>query len=85
MVEENNNRKKVDFVIFTWAMGIMILIASVLFSMHSQINNKVDDYQKDISEVKIDVARTRTDVDWIKKNMESYQIGRKQSTLQSIE
>jgi|TARA_Y100000310_G_scaffold202203_2_gene202324 hypothetical protein len=70
---EESNRKKVDFITFTWAIGVMVVIMGVLFSMVTNTDMKVDGYQDDISDIKVEVKEVSTDVKWIKQNLQLFE------------
>lgn len=61
--------KKVEFKIFIWAIGVIIVIFGWVFSAYASINNKVDTFNSDIIKIQVQLSQIQTDIAWIKNNL----------------
>lgn len=67
MEENQNNKKYVRWVIFVWAIGIIIMIFGVMFNALGGINNRVETNTASMGTIKEDIREIKTNVDWIKE------------------
>ena len=64
MTELNN--KKVDWKVFIWAIGIILLIFGWFALALSALNGKVEASEANNVEMKVMIAEIKNDVSWIK-------------------
>ena len=69
MLELNN--KKVDFKVFIWAIGIILMLFVVVFNVIGSINGKISETNGDVVEMKVMLGEIRTDLKWIKASISS--------------
>jgi len=61
-----NERKKVDFTIFAWAIGLIFLALALVGGTVSALSGRVEKTSETNNDLKIDVREIKTDVRWIK-------------------
>lgn len=79
MVEQTNqinNGKKVDFKIFIWVIGVIVVVFGYLFTEVSALGDRVENTNDDIVIMKTDIAEIKTDLKWIVNKFQSGQINR---------
>ncbi len=67
--QPNQKNGKVSWVMFVWAIGIILVAFGWLFNNVQAVQNRVDGYQDDMNQVKTDVSVIKNDVGWIKQVM----------------
>ncbi len=60
-----NNYKKVNWIIFVWVVGIISLAIGWLFVIYAGLNQKIEETNKDNTEIKMDVREIKTNTAWI--------------------
>jgi hypothetical protein len=76
MAEENNkkNNKNVNWIVFAWAMGIILLILGYFFTSMNGLQAKVDGSTIGTNDLKVQMAQLQVDVSWIKNAIIQLQI-----------
>ena len=67
MKMENNNY--VNWKIFTWTMGIILTLFGFSFGFINGNRAKVDSFNRDVLEIKVQLSQIQTDIAWIKNNL----------------
>lgn len=66
---ENKEEKYVTLKIFTWAIGIIIVVFGWLFTINSALSSRVDDISSDSIIIQTQLAQIQADLVWIKNNL----------------
>lgn len=74
MNSEEIKNKKVSWTIFAWALGIILLLFTIVFGVMAGLNDKVDNSNSDVVEMKVDIGVIKTDVGWIKGDYQELKI-----------
>lgn len=61
--------KSVPWVVFVWAMGILLAILGLLFNAQVALSNKVNGSQAGIIDIKTQLAQIQTDIKWLRENI----------------
>ena len=68
-----NERKKVDFTVFSWAIGLIFLILALVGGTVSALSSKVEKVDeanttlgKDVSSIKADVSNIKENVNYLR-------------------
>ncbi len=73
-MQQNNNSKKVSFTVFTWVIGIIIIIVGWLFAYINGVSGRVDNFTNnfntDIVKIQVQLSQIQTDILWIKDRLE---------------
>lgn len=61
--------KYVSWKVFTWTISIILILFSLSFGFIAGNAAKVDAFNKDVLEIKIQLSQIQTDIIWIKNNI----------------
>ena len=56
----------VKWRVFTWALAIVFILFGTVFNLIIKNSNKLDVFNRDASEIKIQLSQIQTDILWIK-------------------
>ena len=59
-------KRTVSWSVFSWALGIILILFGIGFNMQVALSNKVDEYMKDNRNVSAQLSQIQTDIAWIK-------------------
>jgi len=73
----NNDEKEIDglkgiivgWKVFSWAMGIVLLLFGVCFTAISSLSLRVDEGRVEYAEIKTQLSQIQTDLVWLKQAM----------------
>ena len=65
-MEKNNY---VSWKVFSWAMGIVLTLFAMSFGFIAGNASKVDSFNRDVLEIKVQLSQIQTDIIWIKNNL----------------
>lgn len=68
-MSETRQEKYVTFKIFTWAIGIIIVVFGWLFAVNNALSSRVNDVSSDSLVVQTQLAQIQADLVWIKNNL----------------
>jgi len=71
LIEDERKIKngKVSWVIFVWAIGIILVLFGTLFTIYGSLSGSVNCVVKENSDIKGDIKSLVTDVGWIKSTL----------------
>ena len=64
-----NERKKVDFTIFSWAIGIIFLALALVGGTVSALSGRVEKTNETNNDLKVQVGEIKRDVSWIRETL----------------
>jgi ammonia channel protein AmtB len=66
---ENKEEKYVTLKIFTWVIGVIVVVFGWLFAINSALSSKVDSVTSDSVVIQTQLAQIQADLVWIKNNL----------------
>ena len=73
MSEKTEERKKVDWYIFIWAIGIIIVIFGWIFVSLAQIQVYQSAQSVKDTEIRVQLSQIQTDILWIREKLSKNQ------------
>ena len=73
MSEKTEERKKVDWYIFIWAIGIIIVIVGWIFVSLAQIQVYQSAQSVKDTEIRVQLSQIQTDILWIREKLSKNQ------------
>ena len=67
MSENQNNYVK--WRVFAWSMGIVLILFGTCFTQITRNISKLDAYNQDFTDIKVQLSSIQTDIIWIKTNI----------------
>lgn len=64
------HKKTVSWTIFSWALGIILILFGIGFNMQVALSNKIDKYVNDNKTIESQLSRIQTDIEWIKLTLD---------------
>ena len=61
--------KCVSWRVFTWAMGIILAVFSILFLTVNALGTRVSTYSSEMTAIRVQLSQIQTDIEWIKLNI----------------
>jgi len=69
-IKYNMEKEKcVSWRVFTWAMGIILAVFSILFLTVSALGTRVSTYSSEMTAIRVQLSQIQTDIEWIKLNI----------------
>ena len=62
-------KRKVDFTIFAWAIGLIFLVVAGVIGSVSALSGKVEKVDTTSNDLKVQIGQIRTDVSWIRESL----------------
>ena len=63
---ENNY---VKWRVYVWTIGIILILFGTCFAQITRNTAKLEAYNKDFTEIKVQLSQIQTDIIWIKNNV----------------
>ena len=60
---------KVNFKIFTWAIGLIMVVIAWVLTSQCNTNKRVDAIESSFSEISVDIGTIKNDISWIKNTI----------------
>tara|TARA_Y100000034_G_C6850159_1_gene385620 strand:+ start:590 stop:805 length:216 start_codon:yes stop_codon:yes gene_type:complete len=64
-----DNNKCVSWRVFTWAMGIILTVFSIIFITMGTLGSRVSVYSNEMTQIQVQLSQIQTDIEWIKLNL----------------
>lgn len=71
MPETDNKMKWVPWVIFVWAIGIILIILGWVIFAEAAINTRLAEHEDKDNIIQTQLAAIQTNIDWIRKTLET--------------
>jgi len=69
MSEKTEDKKKVDWYIFIWSMGIIVVIFGWIFASFAQIQSYQSAQNVRDIEIRVQLSQIQTDILWIREKL----------------
>lgn len=70
METEPPKNKTVNWKVFIWMIGVIVIVFGWIFAGMAAINGKLENHQDDMTEIKIFMSSVKADLIWIKAEIQ---------------
>ena len=64
----NEKNGYVKWKVYVWTVSVITILFSYSFSQINKNGSKLDDYNFNLTEIKVQLSQIQTDIEWIKNN-----------------
>lgn len=64
-----DKEKYVSFKIFTWSMGIIVVVFGWILTANATLTNRINEISIDSITIQTQLSQIQTDLSWIKQNI----------------
>ena len=67
--KKNSTKGFVQWKVFCWAMGIVLILFGTAFSSLAAMNNRLSNYHENYTRIQVQLSQIQTDLVWIKNQL----------------